>query len=75
MNLEVFRPMGEEEIRQTIVDTRWVPTREVIEGNASEKARLVEKGFKDPDLHQGLVETAGCVSLRSSHLQLLSLCA
>ena len=38
------------------------------------KARLVAKGNQDPDLQGGLVEMAGCVSPRSPHSQLLSLC-
>ena len=33
------------------------------------------KRFQDPDLKDGLVETSGCVSLRSSHLQVISLSA
>ena len=33
------------------------------------------KGFQDPDLKEGLVEASGCVSLRSSHLQVISLSA
>ena len=35
--------------------------------------RLVAKGYQDPDLRKGLVDTSGCVSLRSSHLQVISL--
>ena len=33
------------------------------------------KGFQDPDLQEGLVDTSGCVALRSSHLQVISLSA
>ena len=32
-------------------------------------------GHQDPDLRGGLVGAAGCVSLRSSHLQVISPCA
>ena len=39
------------------------------------RARIAAKGFQDPDLKEGLVETSGCVSLRSSHLQVVSLSA
>ena len=37
------------------------------------KARLVARGFQDPDLAAGLVDTSSCVSLRSSNLQAISL--
>ena len=63
----------EANINETIADTRWVLTWKVTEGNTSLMDRLVAKGFQDPDVQRGLVETAGCVSLRSSHLQFLSL--
>ena len=33
------------------------------------------EGFQDPDMKEGLMETSGCVSLRSSHLQVVSLSA
>ena len=39
------------------------------------RARLVPTGFEDPDLREALVDTSGCVSLRSSHLRALSLSA
>ena len=67
---EVCRPINKAHTKQTIVDTRWVSTRKVIDKTTSAKARLVISGFKGPDLRQGLVETANCVSLRSPHLQL-----
>ena len=35
------------------------------------KARLATKGFQDPNLKDGLAETSGRVSLRSSHLQVV----
>ena len=46
-----------------------------MEGVKKVKARLVAKGFQDPDLTEGPVDTSGCVSLRSSHLQVVSLSA
>ena len=39
------------------------------------KARLAAKGFQGPDSHEGLVDTSGCVSLRSSHFKVISLSA
>ena len=46
-----------------------------MDGIKKVEARLVAKGFQDPDLTEGLVDTSGCVSLRSSHLQVASLSA
>ena len=37
------------------------------------KAKLVAKDHEDPDLQEGIVETSGRVSLRSSNLQVISL--
>ena len=58
-----------------MVGTRWVLTWTVVDGVITVKARLVANGYQEPDLKDGLVETAGCVSLRSSHLQVVSLAA
>ena len=44
-------------------------------GRKCVKARLVAKGPQDPDSREGLANTSGCVSLRSSHLQVVSLSA
>ena len=60
---------------QTIRDTRWVLTCEVLEAKKPAGARLVAQGFQDPDLQHQVVETAGCLSIRLSHSQLLTLCA
>ena len=45
----------------------------MADGMKCVKARLVAKGFQDPGLKGGLVDTSGRVSLRSSHLQVVSL--
>ena len=37
------------------------------------KARLVAAGNPDPDLEGGIVDGSGCVALRSSHLQVISI--
>ena len=47
----------------------------MVDGQKSVGARLVARGYQDPDLREGLVDTSGCVSLRSSPLQVISLCA
>ena len=43
------------------------------DGGKTAKARLVVKGYQNPVLRDRDVDIAGCVSRRSSHLQLLSL--
>ena len=60
---------------EDIADTRWDLTWNSGEGRRTEKARLVARGSQDPDLAAGLVDTSSCVSLRSSHLQVISLSA
>ena len=55
------------------VDTRWVLTWEIVDGANTVEARVVAKGFQDPDLKGGVADSACCVSLRSSHLQVISL--
>ena len=72
---EAFLPLHECKVQKQMADTRWVLTWEMVEGEICVKARLAAKGFQDPDLKDGLVETSGCVSLRSSHLQVISLSA
>ena len=50
-------------------------TWKMVDGKECVKARLAAKGFQDPDSKEGLVDTTGCVSLRSSRLQVISLSA
>ena len=71
----VFSPCEPEKCNKSVVGTRWVLTWKVVDGVKTVKARLVAKGYQDPDLQEGLVETSGSVSLRSSHLQVISLAA
>ena len=58
-----------------IAQTRWVLTWKMVDAQNSVEARLVAQGYQDPDLQDGSVDTSGCVTLRSSHLQVISLCA
>ena len=44
-----------------------------IRGGETVKARLAVEGFQDPDLRMGNVVITGSVSLRPSHLQVISL--
>ena len=39
----------------------------------SAEASLAGRGNQDPDLREGALDTPGCVSLRSSRLQVISL--
>ena len=56
-----------------VVDTRWVLTWNEVDGAKAVEARLAPKAYQGPDLRDGDVDTARCVSRRSSHLQLTSL--
>ena len=47
----------------------------MADGRRSIRARLVARGYQHPDLQEGVVDTSWCVSLRLSHLQVISLCA
>ena len=57
------------------VDARWVAPWMVAEGKEDVKAPCVAHGYQDPDLENGMAEAPGCLSLRSSHLQVVSLVA
>ena len=67
--LKDFRPVKEDAQSKAVADTRWALTREIVEGKEDGKARSAAKGYQDTDLRGGSVETSGCVSLWSSHLQ------
>ena len=62
-------------VSKKIAQTRWVLTWKIVDGREFAKARQEAKGFQGPDLRVGVVDTSGCVRLRSSHLQVISLCA
>ena len=70
---KVYSPVQMGTRNGDVVDTRWVLTREEADGKKTVKARLVAKGYKGPELRDGNVDIAGCVSRRSSHSQLISL--
>ena len=72
---QVFSPVPFGTVTKDVVDTRWVLTWKDLEGKRTVKARLVARGFQDPDLAAGLVDTSSRVSVRSSHLQVISLSA
>ena len=46
-----------------------------MDGRMSVKARLAAKGYRGLGLQDGIVDSSGRVSLRSSMLQVISLCA
>ena len=45
----------------------------MADGKKSAEARLVASGYQDPDLEDGNVDTPGRVSLRASHLHVVTL--
>ena len=75
MQVSGFLPGFSWEVGKEVVETRWVLTWKDLEGKRTVKARLVARGFQDPDLAAVLADTSSCVSLRSSHLQVISLSA
>ena len=72
---DVSSPHEACKVHTQIVQTRWALTWEMVKGKKCVKARLVAKGSQDLDLMDGLVDTSGCVSLRSPHLEAVSLSA
>ena len=72
---QAFSPVPSTKVTKDAVETRWVLTWKALEGKRTVKARLVARGLQDPDLAEGLVDTSSCVSIRSSHLQVISLSA
>ena len=69
----MFSLLSARKVQKQIVQTRWVLTGKMADGQKCVKTRLVATGFQDPDSKDGLVETSGCVSLRSSHLHVMPL--
>ena len=53
----VFSPALWKNVAKDIADNRWVLTRKEVEGGRTVQARLVDRGFQDPDLAAGLVDT------------------
>ena len=72
---QVFSPVLGTRVTKDVVETRRVPTWKDLDGKRAAKDRWVARGFQGPDLAEGLVDTSSCVSLRSSHLQVISLSA
>ena len=62
-------------VSKKIAETRRVLTRKAVDEKRPVKARLVAKGSQGPCLQEGFAGTSGCVSPRSSHLQVISLSA
>ena len=72
---QVSSPVPRTTVTKDVVETRWVLLWKALEGKRTVQARLVARGFQDPDLAEGLADTSSCVSPRSSHLQVISLSA
>ena len=69
----MFKPLLDRSIYIAIAITPWVLTWKMVDGEKRANDRLAEQGCQDPDLRDGNVDTSGCVSLRSSHLRVISL--
>ena len=72
---DVFELGNNCSVLNQIAQARCVPTWKMADGQESVKERLVGKGYQVPDLRGGIVDASRCVSHRSSHLQVISLCA
>ena len=72
---DVFEPRRDCKVSKQIAQTRWVLTWKMVDGQESANARLVAKDYWGPGVREGIMDTSGCVRLRSSHLQATSLCA
>ena len=54
------------------MDAPWVLFWKEVDGAKTAKARLLARGYQDPDPRNCNVDIVGCVSRRWSHLQLIS---
>ena len=72
-HVKVFPPVKMGSQSKDVADTRWALTWGVVEGAKTVRARLVAKGDQGPDLRNGNLDIAGCVSRRWPHIQLISL--
>ena len=68
-----FEPFGERDIPNAAASSRLVLTCKIVNGRKCIKACLVAKLRQGPDLEDGKVDASGCVSLRSSNLQVILL--
>ena len=60
---------------KAIVDTHRAPTWKAVDGEKSVKVRLVAMGYQGPDLKEGNINIAGCISRPSSHLEAIPFAA
>ena len=72
-HLRIYSPIQPGSQQKELADARRVLTWKAVEGLKTVKARLVARGFQGPDRRMGHVDSAGSVSCRSSHLQVISL--
>ena len=63
-HFRVFSPEKSGAQSKYLVDTRWALTWREVDGEKTVNARLVAKGYQDPDLRMGNLDIAGCVSRR-----------
>lgn len=63
MQFEMVGPFQDCDVSKALVSTRWVLTWKMVDGERCVKARLVAKGYQFPDLKDGVVGAAECVSI------------
>ena len=70
---QVFEPAGKGEPSRAISGTRWVLRWQMVDGRRDVEAGFAAKGYQNPDLGTGLVETSGCVGIWPPHLRAIPL--
>ena len=72
-HFRVFSPEKSGTQSTDLFETRGELTWKEVDGEKTVKAQVAATGYQDSDLPMGSVDIAGCVSRRSSHLQVISL--
>ena len=72
---DAYTKRNEMNTSKQIAQTRWVLSWKMVARVERAMARPAAKGFQGPELKAGLVDVSGCVSLRSSHLQVVPISA
>ena len=70
MKYDAMQPVKKNQCQTKPITSRWVLTWKIIDGKKDVKARLVIKGFMDPQLNQ--IVTASATASALSHRMLAS---
>ena len=70
MKFDAMKPVRRVDVKTKSISSRWVLTWKIIDGKMDVKARLVIKGFLDPQLNE--IVTASATASALSHRMLAS---